>query len=255
MAPITSARERSPQYAARLRRIAVSRLPESARNWGGKSDVEWCNEAARICRLQGDEGAAKQAEAAISGQGADAVIYVAVSRKPEHLEIPKKSVPLTVPAAIIPASTDRKLPWSAKFFTWSAESDPIRDLEAWRQGAMNPSAALVSLAALDFDYAEKGPADIVPGLEKETSLGANRFGMIASAKISLAKGRSRIVVDGDDGVRVWINGKLVIDDWSYPRRAQSIGHWEQETDGEVDAAVEYFENTGWAQLRVSIETE
>jgi hypothetical protein len=76
-----AAGERNPLYAARLRRIAVSRLPESATNWGGKSEVDWCKEAARICRLQHDEGAAKQAEAAISRKASSAVIDPAATRE------------------------------------------------------------------------------------------------------------------------------------------------------------------------------
>jgi serine/threonine protein kinase/WD40 repeat protein len=60
-----AARSQDKSYSARLRTIAVSRLPESARQWGGKSAADWCREVARICRVQNDESAARLAEAAI----------------------------------------------------------------------------------------------------------------------------------------------------------------------------------------------
>jgi beta-glucosidase len=73
--------------------------------------------------------------------------------------------------------------------------------------------------------------------------------------MNLSKGRWKITVDADDGVRVLMNGKVVIEEWSYPRREQSTATWEQSVDGEVAVRVEYFENDGWAKLRFNIEKE
>jgi hypothetical protein len=108
---------------------------------------------------------------------------------------------------------------------------------------------------LDIDFVDKGPVDILPELGRQAGIGIEHFGIIATSTISLSKGRWKITVDADDGVRVLMNNKVVIEEWSYPRREQSTATWEQSADGEVAVRVEYFENDGWAKLRFNIEKE
>lgn len=79
--------------------------------------------------------------------------------------------------------------------------------------------------------------------------------MIATSKLKLTKGRWKLKVDADDGVRVLVNGQVAIEKWSYPHLGTNVTAFEAKEDAEVDFVVEHFENDGWALLRVGIEKE
>ena len=54
-------------------------------------------------------------------------------------------------------------------------------------------------------------------------------------------------VISDDGVRVWLDDKLVVDRWSVH---ESIVDRVPVTPGRHRLRVEYFEATGWAELQI-----
>ena len=144
--------------------------------------------------------------------------------------------------------------WRAAFFPWTAESDPVRALEVWRGQAVGMQAVLVPMNKLDLDFVGDGPTSRIPELHR-SGLGADMFGMIATSTMNLTRGRWKITVDADDGVRVIMDGKVVIEEWNYPRRELTTASWEQPDDGDVEVTVEYFENSGWAQLKFKLEKE
>ena len=144
--------------------------------------------------------------------------------------------------------------WRAAFFPWTAESDPVRALEVWRGQAVGMQAVLVPMNKLDLDFVGDGPTSRIPELHR-SGLGADMFGMIATSTMNLTRGRWKITVDADDGVRVIMDGKVVIEEWNYPRRELTTASWEQPNDGDVEVTVEYFENSGWAQLKFKLEKE
>jgi WD40 repeat protein len=145
--------------------------------------------------------------------------------------------------------------WRSTFFAWTTATDPIKAPDQWKILATDLGSVGIGLDTLDIDFVDKGPVDIFPELSHLAGIGAENFGMIATSNMKLGKGRWKITVDADDGVRVLMNSKVVIEEWSYPRREQSAAIWEQPIDGEVAVRVEYFENQGWAKLRFKIEKE
>lgn len=145
--------------------------------------------------------------------------------------------------------------WRATFFPWATATDPIKAPDQWKSLGTDLGSVCIGLDNLDIDFVDKGPVDILPELGRQAGIGAENFGMIATSTMNLSKGRWKITVDADDGVRVLMNNKVVIEEWSYPRREQSTATWEQPADGEVAVRVEYFENGGWAKLRFNIEKE
>jgi beta-glucosidase len=65
-----------------------------------------------------------------------------------------------------------------------------------------------------------------------------------------ADGVGRIGVEGNDGYRLWLDGRLVIDDWtkrSYSRRTAAVG---LAPGSRHDVRLEYFEPSGNARLRL-----
>ena len=134
--------------------------------------------------------------------------------------------------------------WQVRAFAW--EEDPRTRLAAWRAEAeAAPVAAELPALRLPFGYG--GPPFAVPPLP------ADRFGILASAKLPLPPGRYRIVTVSDDGVRVFVNGQQFLERWDVhaPTRDEAI--FELAQAAEVELRVEHFENDGYAHLELALE--
>ncbi len=121
---------------------------------------------------------------------------------------------------------------------------------AWRSEYFNNEnltgapAAVRSDAAIDFDWGDTSP---ISG-----TLAADRFSVRWSRNIRFSGGQWRFKTSTDDGVRLWVDGELVIDQW---RTMQGETH---ETtlllqEGVHGVRMEYFEREGAARARLLIE--
>lgn len=80
-------------------------------------------------------------------------------------------------------------------------------------------------------------------------INADNFSVRWTRSIDLDPGRYRWTATTDDGVRLWVNGRLIIDQW----HDQSAGSHSAETDvpgGMTDIRMEYYENVGGAYARL-----
>ena len=68
----------------------------------------------------------------------------------------------------------------------------------------------------------------------------------------MTAGKYRIRTISDDGIRVRVDGKQVIDDWTWHVPKPNDAEIEL-ADGKHDFCVEYFEIDGFAQLQWKIE--
>ncbi len=64
-------------------------------------------------------------------------------------------------------------------------------------------------------------------------------------------GRYRFVAKADDGVRVWVNGELIIDEWIDQVTTGYIGHADIKRAGNVNIRVEYYDDRHHAQLNLT----
>lgn len=94
-------------------------------------------------------------------------------------------------------------------------------------------------ATLNFNWGTGSPA---PG-----RISADRFSVRWTRTLVLDPGRYQFVVTADDGVRIWVNEQLVINEW-YVQSAQTYSTVVDVTGGPVPVRVEYFENTGFASI-------
>jgi len=144
--------------------------------------------------------------------------------------------------------------WEAVFFSWPAATDPRQDLAAWRALAAGPAAVRARLDTLDLNYGWRGPKDL--GLDaalNQHGPGEDHFGMMARTRLTLPAGRWRLATLSDDGVRVTVNGRPVIENWTWHGPTRDEGLYEQPAAGEVEITVEHFEIDGYAVLRLEIE--
>lgn len=95
-------------------------------------------------------------------------------------------------------------------------------------------------AAINFDWSTGSPA---------SGIGNDRFSVRWNRTLNFNPGTYRFDVFSDDGVRVWVNGVLIIDRW----QNQSDGRFSANVNlsGATPIRVDYFENTGRAAVSLS----
>lgn len=143
--------------------------------------------------------------------------------------------------------------WDVTFFTWTAAEDPRQDLPGWRALAGGASAVRVQVGALDFNYGGRGPRDLKISDEvSRRGPGAERFGMIARTRLPLPAGRWRLSTLSDDGVRVTVQGRKVIENWTWHGPVRDEAIYEQTEAGELEIEVEHFEIDGHAVLQFEL---
>ncbi len=143
--------------------------------------------------------------------------------------------------------------WDATFFRWTAETDPREKLDAYRKLAEGPTAVTVALDDLTLKYGMGGPGDLKLS-EKVTQakLGGDRFGMMARTKLPLPKGKWQFRTISDDGVRITVDGRVVIDNWTWHVPTTDKGVLELKEGKAVEITAEHFEIDGVAAFELQI---
>jgi hypothetical protein len=76
-----------------------------------------------------------------------------------------------------------------------------------------------------------------------------KFAAVATSTVTLGPGEYTLRSIADDAVRVWIDDKLVIDDWKpHDSTVTNVPL----APGQHNLRVEYYQVDGWVELRVEI---
>ncbi len=143
--------------------------------------------------------------------------------------------------------------WDVAFFKWTKDVDPREDLEGWRELARGDTAVSTKTRQLTFKYGGGGPSQQDVGDNvKAADLGGDFFGMIAKTQLQMPKGKWEFMTMSDDGLRVTVDGRPVIDNWTWHPPTRDTGTLELPTDKTVEIVVEHFEIDGWATLELQI---
>ena len=143
--------------------------------------------------------------------------------------------------------------WQVTFFKWPTDLDPRKNLAGYRELAKGPTAVSDVVDQLSFRYGMRGPSDL--GLSEKitaTRLGRDHFGMIARTQLPLDRGTWQVTTESDDGVRVTVDGKPVIENWTWHGPTRDTGIFSLETRKTVELVVEHFQIDGYAVLDFSI---
>lgn len=99
-------------------------------------------------------------------------------------------------------------------------------------------------ATIDFDWGMGSP---------DITVGANGFSVRWSGRITPPQTATyTFYVASDEGARLWVDGMLIIDDWAGHASVQEkMGNISLQQGQGYDIRLEYFENTGAAQVRLS----
>lgn len=145
--------------------------------------------------------------------------------------------------------------WLVKAFKWPKEADaptPPSDLEAWR--GLAEDAPSGRTGDLRYTFAWGGPGDV--GLSEqitEAELGGDYFGVIARTRLPLTPGSWRVITRSDDGIRVLVDGDVVIENWTHHGPTEDRGGFTLDQARDVEIVVEHFEIAGYAVLEFELE--
>jgi nitrous oxidase accessory protein NosD len=131
--------------------------------------------------------------------------------------------------------------WDVRFWKWT--KDPREDAEAWKALLATEPAERRSLAALDFRW---------QGGEVSAAVGGDRFATVATAEVALPAGQWTLRTVSDDGIRVWVDDRLVVDDWTWHGPTPHDVPLEFAEAGVRRIRVEHFEIDGHAALSLTL---
>lgn len=149
------------------------------------------------------------------------------------------------PEPVLPGGLLAESKWRAVWFRWDAvRSDPRTNEAAWRSGAASPLAE-----AEVPNFVNPWAGD--PRLQR--TVGNDHFGVLASTTVTLDEGGPhQLVVVSDDGVRVKVDGEIVLEDWSHHAPKRDVVRLELES-GPHFLEVEYFQIQGASALLLELE--
>jgi hypothetical protein len=145
--------------------------------------------------------------------------------------------PQGTPVPVIYRSVEPAVDWAVKYWIFDQASDPVQLPQIFAARLAEPPIKTETLPRLDFLSGGAITADLPP----------NRVALRAEGVVTLPQGLYELAVISDDGVRVWLDDRLVIDRWSVHESAVDRLPL---TGGRYRLRVEYFEMTGWAELQV-----
>jgi parallel beta-helix repeat protein len=132
-----------------------------------------------------------------------------------------------------------RIDWTVRFFAWSDTTDPRSRPDAF--AALLNSRPLLETRTTRVDYLWYRPT--LPEVPQQ------RFALEAQGRLTLAPGEYTLQTISDDGVRVWVDGALVIDNWSLHESALNDAVLR---GGAHDVRVQFFQVDGWTELRLDI---
>jgi hypothetical protein len=97
-------------------------------------------------------------------------------------------------------------------------------------------------STVNFNWAGNAPM---------SNIGVNTFSVRWTGQVKPSQtGVYKFVTVSDDGVRVWVNGQLLIDNWTQHAPTTNTGSITLTANSYYDIKVEYFENTGGATIQL-----
>jgi parallel beta-helix repeat protein len=129
--------------------------------------------------------------------------------------------------------------WTAQFYKWTdSTDDPRKNENAFQSLKLSPPILAAQVPRLDYE-----------GYRAMTGLPRENFALEATGSVDLSPGEYTLRTISDDGIRVWVDSALVIDNWKPHESALDFAPL---TGGHHDIRVQYYQGDGWYELRLDI---
>ena len=138
---------------------------------------------------------------------------------------------------------EKHLTWKVKWYNYDDDTDPLVNYEAFRK--LNSTTPIATEEKTDLYYAWWGsPAKGVH---------ADRFATFAETEFDIAAGEYKFILTSDDGVRLYLDGKLILDHWNIHEPATD--EVPVQLDGKHPLVIEHFEGDGFGTLDFRVEPD
>ena len=132
-----------------------------------------------------------------------------------------------------------RIDWTTQFYKWTdSTDDPRKNENAFQSLKLSPPILAAHVPRLDYEGYRA-----MPGLPREN------FALEATGFVDLPPGEYTLRTISDDGVRVWVDSALVIDNWKPHESALDFAPL---SGGHHDIRVQYYQGDGWYELRLDI---
>ena len=130
--------------------------------------------------------------------------------------------------------------WTVQLFEYTDATDPVK----------HPDAFHTLLAGAPLETVTHDRLDYISGGALEDGTPRDKVGLVAQGTANLPAGNFALTVISDDGVRVWMDGEVVLDAWApHESRVDRVSI----SGGRRRFKVEYYEIGGFAELRFDIQ--
>lgn len=136
---------------------------------------------------------------------------------------------------------EKDLEWDISWYAYEEQNDPITNTEHFVKLKNKAPLASVKQTNLAFDW-WRSPAEGVP---------ADKFATFAQAKFESKPGVYKLRITSDDGVRLYLDGKLLIDHWDI--HVPAMDEVEVTLGKEHLIEIEHFDAGGLATLIFEME--
>jgi parallel beta-helix repeat protein len=197
----------------------------------------------RVSRIAGGAASASSGvvprEIVITREHNNPNLHVELEYRGGRVVTPRGEVfPAGQPVAVSYSLFDAAIDWSLRFWKFDDGSDPLTAPAAFAARLKQPPARTLTLPRLAYANARAFGEGFT-----------DRVAIVGTGSVTLPPGQYELVVTSDDGIRVWVDDRLVIEDWSIhgPKedRVPIAG-------GAHRLRVEYFQRTGAAALQVQV---
>jgi parallel beta-helix repeat protein len=130
--------------------------------------------------------------------------------------------------------------WSVSFFGWTSTADPRTQAAAFANVLRGAPLATQRAPRLDYLWSSRPAVQGVP---------PTQWAAVATTTVTLGPGEYTLRSISDDGTRVWVDGRLAIDNWT-PH--ESVVDTAPIAAGRHELRVEYYQVDGWTELRVEV---
>jgi hypothetical protein len=130
--------------------------------------------------------------------------------------------------------------YAVKFYRWTSRG-PHSPPADWQEVISQPPVDEDAMDVIDYEWRKLGaPTPKCP---------SDYFGIVATASRELPSGNYLIHASADDGVRIWIDDVLVIDEWHWQDGAKDYNRSIHLEEGDHTIHIDYFQIDGDATLR------
>lgn len=129
--------------------------------------------------------------------------------------------------------------WTQRVYAWSDSTDPVRAPAAFAALLAGPPLTTRMAPRLDWFWSRSRDAQIP----------TRRMALEATATLALPPGPYTLRTLSDDAVRVWVDDRLVIDQWT-PH--ETMPGYAPLAGGTHHVRVQYVQGEGWTELRLDV---